>query len=89
MDKGILHYGSLVLFGIGLTLSNLLSVLRNTDMFSILMVAGGIGISIAALRPILNGSYKDFEVESNWNYILALGALMMIAGAALQIVNTI
>lgn len=88
MDRGLLHYGSLALLGVGLALSNILEAFKSMDVFSILMVAGGLALSASALRPILNGDYKDFEPNSNWSYLIALGALLMITGAALRITTT-
>ncbi|MFB6208706.1 MAG: hypothetical protein ABEJ56_01055 [Candidatus Nanohaloarchaea archaeon] len=85
MDKGLLHYGSLAFLGAGLALSNVLEAFKSMDVFSILMVAGGLAISASALRPILNGDYKDFEPNSDWSYLIVLGALLMITGAALRI----
>lgn len=85
MDKGLLHYGSLALLGIGLALSNILEAFKSMDVFSTLMVVGGLAISASALRPIVYGDYRDFEPKSKWSYLIALGALLMITGAALRI----
>ncbi|MBC5793563.1 MAG: hypothetical protein H8Z69_06060 [Nanohaloarchaea archaeon] len=90
MDKGLLHHLSLTLFGVGISLSNAISAYRSLDAFSVLMVLGGIGLAVAAGRPVLNGDYQDYEVyKGNWTYLLAAGALMMIAGAALRIITLV
>lgn len=90
MDEGLLHYLSLTLFGVAISLSNVVGAFRSLDLFSVLMVLGGIGLAIAAGRPIFNGDYKDYEgYKGNWTYLLAAGALMMIAGAVLQIITAI
>lgn len=89
MDEGLLHHLSLTLFGVGISLSNAVNAYRSLDVFSVLMVLGGIGLAAAAGRPILNQDYKDYEGKGNWTYILAAGALMMIAGAALRIITAI
>jgi hypothetical protein len=86
MNKGLLHHLSLTLFGVGISLSNAVNAYRSLDLFSVLMVLGGIGLAVAAGRPILNEDYKDYEgYRGNWTYLLAAGALMMIAGALLRI----
>ena len=90
MDEGLLHHVSLTLFGVGISLSNALSAYRSLDVFSVLMVLGGIGLAVAAGLPILNGDYKDYEgYKGNWTYLLTVGALMMIAGAALRILTSV
>lgn len=90
MDEGLLHHASLALFGVGISLSNAVSAYRSLDAFSVLMVLGGIGLAVAAGRPIINGDYRDYEgYKGNWTYLLAAGALMMIAGAALRIITVI
>lgn len=53
------------------------------------MTTGGIDLSIAALRPVMNGDYKDFDAQSKWSYLLALGALMAVAGATLQLLTNV
>jgi hypothetical protein len=88
MDKGLLHHTSLALFGVGISLSNSVSAYRSFDVFSVLMVLGGIGLAVAAGRPIFNGDYKDYEgYKGNWTYLLAAGALIMLAGAVLRILG--
>ncbi|MFQ3275244.1 MAG: hypothetical protein ACI9LV_000236 [Candidatus Nanohaloarchaea archaeon] len=90
MDEGLLHHASLALFGVGISLSNAVNAYRSLDIFSVLMVLGGIGLAVTAGRPIINGDYKDYEgYKGNWTYFLAAGALMMIAGAALRIINSV
>ena len=88
MDKGLLHYLSLTLLGIGISLSHAISAYRNLDIFSISMVLGGIGLVVAASTPIINEDYKDYEgYKGNWTYLLAAGALMMMAGGTLRILT--
>lgn len=89
MDKGLLHHLSLTLFGIGISLSNAVNAYRSLDTFSVLMVLGGIGLALAAGRPILNGEYKDYEGKGNWTYLLTAGALTMLAGAFLRILHIV
>lgn len=89
MDKGLLHHLSLTLFGVGISLSNAVNAYRSFDIFSVLMVLGGIGLAVAAGRPVLNGEYRDYEGKGNWTYLMAAGALMMIAGAVLQIITVV
>lgn len=90
MDKGLLHHLSLTLFGVGISLSNSVNAYRGLEIFSVLMVLGGIGLAIAAGRPIVNGNYKNYEgYKGNWTYLLAAGALMMIAGAVFQITTVV
>ena len=86
MDKGLLHHLSLTLFGVGISLSNAVNAYRSLDVFSILMILGGIGLAVAAGRPILNEDYKDYKgYKGNWTYLLAAGALMMSLGALLRV----
>lgn len=90
MDKGLLHHLSLTLFGVGISLSNAVNAYRGLDIFSVLMVLGGLGLAVTAGRPIINGEYEDYEgYKGNWTYLLAAGALMMIAGAALRILTSL
>lgn len=90
MEEGLLHHLSLTLFGVGISLSNAVNAYRGLDIFSVLMVLGGIGLAVAAGRPIINGDYKDYEgYKGNWTYLLAAGALTMIAGAVLRILISI
>jgi hypothetical protein len=88
MDQGLIHHLSLTLFGVGIFLSNAVNFYRNPDTFSVLMTVGGIGLALAAGRPVINGDCKNYEgYKGNWTYLLAVGALMMIAGAILQILT--
>lgn len=90
MDKNLLHHLSLTLFGVGISLSNAVNAYRSLDIFSVLMVLGGIGLALAAGRPIINGSYKNYEgYKGNWTYLLAVGALLMIAGAIIQLITSL
>lgn len=90
MDEGLLHHLSLTLFGVGISLSNAFNAYNSLDIFSVLMVLGGIGLAVVAGRAIVNGDYKDYEgYKGNWTYLLAVGALMMIIGAVLQIVTAV
>jgi hypothetical protein len=90
MDKELLYHASLALFGVGISLSNAVNAYRSLDVFSVLMVLGGIGLAGAAGLPILKGDYKNYEgYKGNWTYLLAAGALMMIAGAVLRILTSV
>lgn len=87
MNNGLIHYVSLALFGLAIALTNAVELYKEVDIFSTLMFTGGITISLTALKPILNGDYKNFESKGRWSYLIALGALLMILGAAIRITN--
>lgn len=89
MNDGLIHYSSLTLFGIAIALTNAVELYKQIDVFSTLMFTGGIMISLTALKPILNEEYKNFEPKGNWSYLIAFGALLMILGALIRIINIV
>lgn len=89
MNNNLVYHLSLTFFGVAISLSNSVEVLRSPNSFSAIMAMGGIGLAAAALRPVLNGDYREHESNGNWTYLLAFGALMMMAGAGLQLLTMV
>lgn len=86
MDNSLLYYGSLTLFGIGIAASNAIDWFGGQDLFSAVMVVGGIGLAVAASGSIVNGSYKEHTPKKVWTYLLATGSLLVIAGVLLRVI---
>lgn len=85
MNNGLLYYGSLAVFGIGIAASNAIDWFDGRDVFSAVMVVAGIGLAVAAGGSIAKGNYRKFSPKDIWTYLIATGALLVTAGVVLRI----
>lgn len=88
INERIVYYGSLVLLGIGIVLSNLLDALREHNILSISLVLIGAAISISAIIEALKRKPEDFKSKGVWSYLLLIGSTLMILGGILQLLNS-